>query len=116
MSIPDRRRAPRVQISGKMHGQLVAVDVPIAVTEISLGGLSFETPIDFPVGGVHEFALTLGDNSIVSLKGRVMHSQRLSPAGEPPGYAVGVQFIDDEAEVDSIATLIKVIEQGPAKR
>ena len=110
MSESDRRRSQRLQIFGTLHGHLVALDAPITVTEISLGGLGFETPIEFPIGIVHEFRLTLGDDSLVAVKGRVMHSRRLSAAGAPASFAVGVQFIDDDVEVDSIATLIKSLD------
>jgi hypothetical protein len=102
----DRRRNPRIQIVGKLHGHLVALDVPVTVTEISLGGLGLETAIDFPVGVVHEFRLTLGDDSTVLLTGRVMHCRRASGPDEPPRYVVGVQFIDDAGESGAIDDLI----------
>lgn len=103
----ERRRSPRVQILGKLHGYLVALDVPVTVVEISLGGLGLETPIDFPVGVVHEFSLTLGDGSTVSLKGRVMHCRRTLSPDTPARYTVGVQFIDDDAaETATVTTLI----------
>jgi hypothetical protein len=92
----DRRRNPRVQILGKLHGQLVTLQAPITVTEISLGGLGFESEIKFPHGVVHEFRLTLGDESSVFLRGRVVHCRRISRLDEPSRYVVGVQFIDDE--------------------
>jgi hypothetical protein len=104
----ERRRSPRVQIFGKLHGQLVALEVPITVTEISLGGLTMESPIEFPDGVVHEFALTLGDGSQVSVKGRVLHSRRIGGSSEQPRYVVGVQFIDDEAaEIDTVISSIR---------
>jgi hypothetical protein len=96
----DRRRSPRIQIFGKLHGHLVALAVPVTVTEISLGGLGLETSIEFPSGVVHEFRLTLGDDSTVLVKGRVMHCRRTSSPDEPPRFAVGVQFVD-EADADA---------------
>ncbi len=107
MSDQERRRSPRVQIIGKLHGSLVAVDAPITLTEISLGGLKFETTIEFPVGAVHEFSITLGDGSVVALKGRVLHCRRVS-SSDAQKYAVGVQFIDDDtAEIDAVLSAIK---------
>jgi hypothetical protein len=110
----DRRRSPRVQIFGSLHGHLVALDAPINVAEIGLGGLSFETSIEFAAGMVHEFRLRLGDGSEVAVKGRIVHMRRLSPAAAPPVFAVGVQFIDDDAEVDSIAALLQSISRPEA--
>jgi hypothetical protein len=95
MSI-DRRRTPRVEILGRLHGRVVSLDVAVTVRELSLGGLAIETDAPFPVGAVHEFNLTLGDGSTVLLQGRVMHSRNVAPSGEPAVYVTGVQFIDEE--------------------
>ena len=92
----DRRRNPRIQLLGRLHGNVVALEVAVTVTEISLGGMAIETEIDFPRGAEHEFQLTLGDESTVRLKGRVAHCQKL--AGDPPRYLSGIEFIE---EVDS---------------
>jgi hypothetical protein len=93
----DRRRSPRIQILGKLHGQLVALATPVTVIEISLGGLGLETAVEFPVGVVHEFRLTLGDDSAVLVKGRVMHCHRADAPDRSPRFIVGVQFVDDDA-------------------
>jgi hypothetical protein len=90
----DRRRSPRVAILGKLHGRIVTLDVAIAVAEISLGGMGIQTDVPFPVGAVHSFQLTLGDDSVVHLKGRVAHCQRLP--GEAERYLSGIQFLEDE--------------------
>lgn len=95
MSI-DRRRNPRVAILGKLHGRIVTLDVTVTVIEISLGGMRIETAVPFPVDAVHEFQLTLGDNSIVHLKGRVAHCQRTG--GDQERYISGIQFIEDTAD------------------
>jgi hypothetical protein len=89
----DRRRNPRIQLLGRLHGNVVALEVAVTVTEISLGGMAIETEIDFPRGAEHEFQLTLGDESTVRLKGRVAHSQKL--AGDPPRYLSGIEFIEE---------------------
>jgi PilZ domain len=89
----DRRRAPRIQILGQMNGRAVALDVPVTVTEISLGGMGILTDTEFEVGSEHEFQLTLGDNSLVHLKGRVAHSRRVSDIA--PRFLSGIQFIGD---------------------
>jgi hypothetical protein len=93
----DRRRNPRIQLLGRLHGHVVALEVAVTVTEISLGGMAIETDIEFPPDAEHEFQLTLGDDSTVRLKGRVAHSQKV--AGEPPRYLSGIEFIE-EAEGD----------------
>lgn len=96
MSSPaDRRRSTRVEVLGKIHGQVVSLDVALVVREISLGGMSIETPKAFTVGAVESFLLTLGDGAGVEVHGRVVYSK---PA-EAPGHEVfvtGIQFVDDD--------------------
>jgi c-di-GMP-binding flagellar brake protein YcgR len=89
----DRRRAARVQILGQLHGRAVTLDLAVTVTEISLGGMGILTQLPFPIGAVHDFQLTLGDGSVVTLRGRVVHCQKVS--GEGDQYLSGVQFLDD---------------------
>jgi hypothetical protein len=92
----DRRRNPRVAILGKLHGRAVTLDVAVAILEISLGGMSLETDIPFPVDAIHMFQLTLGDNTVVHLKGQVKHCQKL--AGEPARFVSGIQFLDEKTD------------------
>jgi PilZ domain len=108
----DRRRSPRIEILGRLHGHIASLDVPVTVREISLGGLSLETSFAFPTGIVHEFRLTLGDGSAVELRGRIVYSRDgTSPEGEHI-FVSGVQFVDDEpaagdSSVDHIIEKIK---------
>jgi hypothetical protein len=74
---------------------VVSVDEPVRVREVSLGGLSFESAIPFPVGAVHEFRLTLGDDSTVVLRGRVVRCLQHQLANGVTRYVTGVQFLDD---------------------
>lgn len=81
-----------MQILGQLHGRVVTLELAVTVTEISLGGMAIKTDLAFPIGAVHEFQLTLGDNSLVVLKGRVAHCQRVGDTNE---FLSGVQFIDE---------------------
>src|SRR5262245_9120046 len=95
MSI-ERRRTPRIELLGRLHGHVVSLDVPVTVREISLGGMAVETAFSFPVGVVHEFRLTLGDGAHVVLRGQARHS-RSQPASEgTPIYVTGFEFVDEE--------------------
>jgi hypothetical protein len=106
----EQRRSPRVEIFGRLHGHLVALDMPVSVTGISLGGLSFESPVDFPIGAVHEFRVELNDVASVRLKGRIVHCR---PASNPdegdPRFAAGAEFLDDCADdaADAIRDLVE---------
>jgi hypothetical protein len=105
----DRRRSPRVEIFGRLHGHLVALDVPVKVTGVSLGGLSFESSVDFPIGAVHEFRLALNEVASVRLKGRIVHCRLVSMDKGEPQFATGVEFHDEHAEsnLDGIRDLIE---------
>ena len=105
----DQRRSPRVEIFGKLHGHLVALDVPVKVTGISLGGLSFESSIDFPIGAVHEFRLALNEVASVRLKGRIVHCRLISMEKDEPQFATGAEFLDDHAgaAIDGVRDLIE---------
>jgi PilZ domain len=91
----ERRRAPRVDLVGQLHGELVSVDLPIRVREISLGGMSIETSEAFEVDSRHSFVLTLGDGAGVFVVGRVVYSRR---ADRPEGavFISGIQFLDED--------------------
>lgn len=104
----DRRRAPRVEVVGRLHGHVVSVDAPVTVREVSLGGLSFASTLVFPAGTVHEFRLTLGDDSSVLLRGRIVRSEQLMSDDGSVTYITGVQFLDDEPgdDASSIGDLI----------
>jgi hypothetical protein len=107
----ERRRAPRIEVLGRLHGHVVSLDTPVTVREISMVGLSFSAPIPFPIGAEHEFRLTLGDGSAVMLKGRVVRAQE-APGGEAHRiFVMGVQFLDSEAETGDDPRIEGVVER-----
>jgi hypothetical protein len=97
MNGAERRRAPRIEVLGRLHGHVVSLDTPVTVREISLVGLSFSAPMAFPIAAEHEFRLTLGDGSVVLLRGRVVRAEEATTADGRPTFVMGVQFVDDEA-------------------
>jgi hypothetical protein len=104
----DRRRSTRIELLGKLHGHSVSLNLPVKVVQISLGGMAIETGVPFPVGAVHTFRLTLGDDSTTEIAGRVMHSRATSPAGSAePVYITGIQFVDaDPDAADGVGDII----------
>jgi hypothetical protein len=111
-SAAEQRRSPRIEIFGRLHGHLVALDVPVRVTGISLGGVSFESPVDFPPGAVHEFRLAASDAASFRLKGRIVHCRPVFDEEEgDPRFAAGAEFLGDDAEAvaDAIRDLVERI-------
>jgi hypothetical protein len=94
----DRRRSPRIELLGRLHGHSVSLDLPVRVVQISLGGMAIETAVSFPVGAMHLFRLTLGDDSTTELVGRVMHSRNTAPEGATPVFTTGVQFVEGDGD------------------
>jgi hypothetical protein len=112
VSVNDRRRAPRFELLGRVHGQIVSVATAVRIREISFGGLSFESSIAFPIGAVHEFRLQLGDSSDVVLRGRVVRCLQHGMVDGAFRYTTAVQFVDDDPPPDdepSIGDLIRKI-------
>jgi hypothetical protein len=91
----ERRRAPRVNLVGQLRGELVSVDTPIVVREISLGGMSIESETRFEVDARHEFMLTLGDGAGVLVLGRVAYCRTVE-APNGARFIIGIQFLDEE--------------------
>lgn len=93
----ERRRSPRVSLVGQLRGELAAIDTPIRVREISLGGMSIESEAAFDVDSHHEFMLTLGDGAGVFVKGSVAYSRRVDgPEGSV--FITGIRFLDEDAD------------------
>ena len=95
----ERRRAPRVQILGQLHGRLVTIDAEVHIREISLGGMSLVSGIQFPDGALHQFELMLGDGARVAVSARARHSKAIPGEGEPR-FVTGFQFVDDEESTE----------------
>jgi PilZ domain-containing protein len=96
----ERRRAPRVEVLGRMQGRLLSANAPVVVREVSLGGLSFSSPVQFPIGEIHEFRLTLGDDSSVELRGKIVRAEARANEDGSTDFITGVQFIEDESGGD----------------
>ncbi len=104
-----RRRDLRLQILGQLYGQLLALDVPLAVQNLSGGGFAVESPIPFYTGTSHQFRFTTNEGRSVTVTAQVVHCMRfLSPAGEPR-FLAGFEFVreaDDTATQAAIDTLL----------
>lgn len=103
----ERRRSPRIELLGQLHGRVVAYDGSVVVRNISLGGLSLESTFPFTVGVVHSFRLTLGDDSSVELRGTILRCAEETGPDGAQRYVTGVKFMDEaESDDDSIEGLL----------
>jgi len=104
----DRRRSPRVELMGRVHGQLVSANLPIQVREISLGGMSIETREGFDTGSVLNLMLTLGDGAGVLVAARIVYS-RLIDGSDPVMYVSGLEFVDEDGEDGRVSDLVEKV-------
>jgi PilZ domain len=97
----DRRNSPRLEVLHRIHGKLRALDIPVRLLNLSYGGFLMEGPLEFTLGGTHDFRFTMPRKTPVVLLARVIHiSRRMdTPA---PTYVAGLEFEDqDDAAVSA---------------
>lgn len=107
----DNRDSERIQILGDLHGE-VMIYQPMAIREISCGGAQVETGFALQVDSLHDFRLTLGDQSVV-VKGRVAHCHISDVEHELVLYRSGIEFVEPTERVsDAIAGFVDAIKSG----
>lgn len=110
-SAREKRDRERIQILGELRGE-VMVFQPMTIREISRGGAQIETGFPLQLDSLHEFRLTLGDQSIV-VKARVAHCSITDVDQELVTYRAGIEFIEPPERVESaIAGFIDAVRDG----
>lgn len=94
----DHRRSRRVDIRGKVAGQIVPSGSPIKIRDIGFGGFMMES--DFPVsaGATHKFQFESDNGATFVLTARVAHSRLVSAPGDSPVYLTGLEFVDKDTK------------------
>jgi len=106
-----KRDGERIQILGELHGEVMVFE-PMAIREISRGGVQIETAFPLQLDSLHDFRLTLGDRSVV-LKGRVVHCSISDVDQEVVVYRSGVEFIEPSERVAGVVIeFIQAIKDG----
>jgi len=104
----ERRRSPRVELMGRVHGKLTSANLPVHVREISLGGMSIETRDGFELGSVLNFVLTLGDGAGVLVAARVVYSRTIDGSA-PAMYVSGLEFVDEDGDEGGVSDLVEQV-------
>ena len=89
MDRTDRRRAPRLQVLDRIHGSLVSLSLPLALGDISPGGFSVESEVQFPLGARHLFRFTTVAGVEVVIEGAVAYSRRRNDST----FITGFRFV-----------------------
>jgi hypothetical protein len=100
MAADTKRDARRIELLGTLQGE-VMVFQPTAVREISRGGMQVETAFALHLDSLHDFRLTLGEQSIV-IKGRVVHCRICDVDQDVVVYRSGIEFIEPPERVAEV--------------
>ena len=106
-----RRRDLRLQILGQLYGYVVALDVPLAVQNLSPGGFAIESPIPFATGTSHQFRFTTDQQRPIVIGARTVHCMRyVTPRGQAT-YLIGFEFLF-EPDADAARAAIDQLFDG----
>ena len=103
-AVPDeilnRRRSPRIPVTGRLTCQIAPLHVSVTLLNISRGGFFMRSPIKYAVGDVQRFQfLAEGErDAIFVLRGRVVHCVPLVANGTT-AYLIGLEFADPDTAV-----------------
>ncbi len=87
----DQRESPRIEVLKRVKGQLVALDAPIIVHDLSRTGFAALSEVSFRTGDTLDFRLTAVEGPSVRVTARAMHSR---PIPALPGHHLtGFMFI-----------------------
>lgn len=102
----NRRRAPRVEVLGQLHGAIVALRIPITVRDAGRGGFSIETSLPFPDNAEHQFRFTTPQGDALVLSARSVYCLPADGPAEEPRYLTGFEFlpVDDtgQAQINAL--------------
>src|SRR5437870_4451222 len=89
---PDRRRFPRVQISGELHGQLGLFRTPVVILDISENGFAVESPVPFTPEQVYRVHFSSPQRAHPMLEAINVHCLQVETNGSESVYFAGFQF------------------------
>jgi hypothetical protein len=98
----NKRDTERIELSGSLQGE-VMIYQPMAIRQMSKGGMQVETGYPLQLDSLHDFRLSLGDRSIV-IKGRVAHSRISDVDQDVVIYRTGIEFIEPSERVSSVVS------------
>ena len=107
----ERRRYPRIEMVGRVTGQVLPQSEPVIVLDMSKSGFAMQTRDMFPVGAVHEFSLELPDMSApLTISAQIVYSVRAQGKDGSVHYLSGLHFVDvDTVEAKAFQTVIAAL-------
>jgi hypothetical protein len=87
---PEHRRAPRIDVLRRVRGQVMQIDSPLVIQDLSRTGFGAVSHIDFRVGDILDFRLET-DHESITVTARVVHSRAF--ANSPDLSFTGFEFV-----------------------
>jgi len=116
MADDNKRDKERVPVPSPLHGE-VKVYHPMTILDVSMGGALVETPFALQLDSLHDFRISLGDQSIV-VKGRIAHCHIGDLKEGIVLYRTGVEFIEISVHaqdaIDHFMQALRVAQRAPA--
>jgi hypothetical protein len=95
----SRRRGPRLEVLGQLHGQLVPMELPMLVRNLGAGGFGIESSVPFPVGAVQKFRFTTVAGVGVVVSAEVKHCVSMHTDDGTQRYRAGFSFVHEPGGV-----------------
>lgn len=108
----EKRDAERVPILGELQGEMMVFQ-PMAIKEISRGGVTVETRYPLQLDSLHDLRLVLNHVSVI-VKGRVVHSRISDVDQDIVTYRTGMEFIEPSGRV--LAAIDEFLQTVKAQR
>ena len=87
----ERRQSPRIDVTRRVKGELVAVDTEIIIHDLSRTGFAVVSEMAFDQGQLLDFRLTANGSPDVTVSAEAVHSRRLHPS--PKLFLTGFRFL-----------------------
>jgi hypothetical protein len=109
---PDRRATPRLQVNGRIQGELELLNHRVRVCDIGLGGFSIET-VDALKPGLYAVRFTQESWS-VSLSAWIRHARPFHLTDMTVRHVIGFEYADpqDPATRQMIEALVERLTSG----
>ena len=108
----NRRRDIRIQILGQLYGQVVALDVPLAVQNLSAGGFAVDSPLQFHTGTSHQFRFTLDRGRTVKVGAQAVHCLRVRTPDGATRFLAGFEFVRDPGDPDAAEAIEALLDSA----
>jgi hypothetical protein len=95
---------------GQVDGELVALDVPLKVRDLTEAGFSTESTVPFPPGSGQHFRFTTKAGAVVHLDATSVHCRLASATADGHySYVTGFEFHSDPDTDEAVRALVDTL-------